>query len=63
VALVVTAATDDCAPTAAAVALTVMAADVDTARSLRLQVMTLPLIAHAAPADDALPGVKPAASR
>jgi hypothetical protein len=47
----------------AAVALTVTATDVATARSLRVQVITLPLVVQTAPVDDALPGVKPAASR
>jgi len=60
---VATAATDDCAPAAAAVALTVTATDVAAARSLRLHVITLPPVVHTAPADDTLPGVKPAASR
>jgi hypothetical protein len=54
---------DDCVPTAAAVAFTVTSTDDATARSLRLQVITLPLVVQTAPADDTLHGVNPAASR
>jgi len=59
VALVATAATDDCAPAAAAVALTVTATDVAAARSLRLHVITLPLVVHTAPASGQAMTTKP----